>query len=175
MKDDVVSEPSASESEADDTYGGQRGRTFAKKHRQRLQAATSGRDTPNLSEVRFSTRRAAKVTTYNEDDDLGLSEEDTENLTPNYWTYVDDTSPAIDSVLNHRLKDGTGQCIHPGYTKLLQLTCFLDSTDPDKHDFEFFVSNSNLSLVLNGKTNKHSRSNGKVKHTTMQHGKLGRA
>ena len=50
------------------------------------------------------------MTNYNEDDDLGLSDEDTENLTPNYWSYVDDTSPAIDQVLNHRLKDGAGEC-----------------------------------------------------------------
>lgn len=106
---DVNSVPPSSRSESeDDTYGGQRGRTFAKKQRQRLQAVASGRDTPNLSEVRFSTRRAAKVATYNEDDDLGLSEEDTENMTPNYWTYVEDNAPAIDQVLNHRLKEGAG-------------------------------------------------------------------
>ncbi|KAK5168324.1 ATP-dependent DNA helicase Hrp3 [Saxophila tyrrhenica] len=119
----AASEPSLSDldSEADDVYGGQRGRTFAKKHRQRLKAAGSGGDTPNLSEVRFSTRRAAKITTYNEDDDLGLSDEDTENTTPNYWTYVDDTTPAIDQVLNHRLKEG------------------VDSASAEKHDFEFFI------------------------------------
>lgn len=105
-----VASPSVPLSESeDDTYGGQRGRTFAKKHRQKLQAVASGRDTPNLSEVRFSTRRAAKVATYNEDDDLGLSEEDTENMTPNYWTYVEDNTPAIDQVLNHRPKEGTGE------------------------------------------------------------------
>ena len=73
-----------------------------------MQAIASGGDTPQLSEVRFSTRRAAKVATYNEDDDLGLSEEDTENMTPNYWTYVEDNTPAIDQVLNHRLKEGAG-------------------------------------------------------------------
>lgn len=54
------------------------------------------------------------MTTYNEDDDLGLSEEDTENMTPNYWAYADDTSPAIDIVLNHRLKDGAGKSIPHG-------------------------------------------------------------
>jgi chromodomain-helicase-DNA-binding protein 1 len=105
-----MSAASASEAESeDDIYGGQRGRTFAKKHRQILQAAASGQDTPNLSAVRFSTRRAAKTTNYNEDDDLGLSEEDTESMTPNYWSYVDDNTPAIDQVLNHRLKEGAGE------------------------------------------------------------------
>lgn len=97
------------ESDEDDTYGGQRGRAFAKKNRQKLQSAGSGSGTPLVGELRFSTRKAAKVTNYNEDDDLDLSEEDTENMTPNYWTYVEDNSPAIDQVLNHRLKEGAGE------------------------------------------------------------------
>ena len=106
-----MSAPSASEAESEDeVYGGQRGRTFAKKHRQRLQAVASGRDSPSLSAVRFSTRRAAKTTTYHdENDDLGLSDEDTENMTPNYWTYADDNTPAIDAVLSHRLKTEAGE------------------------------------------------------------------
>lgn len=106
---DYSGQPSAreSESEGDDTYGGERGRTFAKKHRRKMQAAASGRGTPQLSEVRFSTRRAAKVSNYNEEDDLGLSDEDTENMTPNYYYTVDD-SPSIDQVLTHRLKQDAG-------------------------------------------------------------------
>ncbi|KAK3672268.1 ATP-dependent DNA helicase Hrp3 [Recurvomyces mirabilis] len=104
----------------DDTYGGQKGKTFAKKHRQKLQAATSGGNTPNMSEVRFSTRRAAKVTTYTEQDDYGLSEEDTE-MTPAYYYEEVDTRPAIDVVLNHRLKEGA------------------DKASDDKHDFEFYI------------------------------------
>jgi len=107
---DSSRQPSAAESqsEEDDTYGGQRGRTFAKKHRQRLHAATSGGGTPQLSEVRFSTRRAAKVTTYNEDDNLGLSDPESEDVTPSYqYTYEEDAL-AIDVVLNHRLKEGVG-------------------------------------------------------------------
>ncbi|KAK4508468.1 hypothetical protein PRZ48_002207 [Zasmidium cellare] len=113
---------SGSESEEDDTYGGQRGRTFAKKHRQKMQAIASGGGTPQLSEVRFSTRRAAKVTNYNEEEDLGLSdEEDTENMTPNYWTYTEEETAAIDQVLNHRLKEGA------------------DSSDPGKQDYEFYI------------------------------------
>lgn len=102
--------PSSRSDSEDDVYGGQRGRTIAKKQRSRLQAIASGRDTPNLSEVRFSTRRAAKVQTYNEDDGLGLSEDDAEDMTPNYWTYVEeDNTPAIDQVLNHKLKEGSGK------------------------------------------------------------------
>lgn len=60
-----------------------------------------------MSEVRFSTRRAAKITTYNEDEDLGLSDEDTE-MTPNYYYQPEDEGPAIDVVLNHRLREGAG-------------------------------------------------------------------
>ncbi|KAK4547352.1 hypothetical protein LTR36_001008 [Oleoguttula mirabilis] len=110
-----------SESQEDDTYGGQRGRTFAKKHRQQLQAAASGRGTPQLSEVRFSTRRAGKVTTYNEDDKFGLSDEETEEMTPNYYYSYEDEAAAIDQVLNHRLKEGA------------------DSTTADKQDYEFYI------------------------------------
>ena len=117
-REDAVSEPSASEAESeDDIYGGQRGRTFAKKHRQKLKAIASGGDTPNLSAVRFSSRRAAKTANYNEDDDLGISEEDTENMTPNYWAYAEDSGPAIDQVLNHKLKDGVGKLSHSWYAR----------------------------------------------------------
>lgn len=113
---------SAADESEDDTYGGQRGRTFAKKHRRKLQAATSGTGTPDLSEVRFSTRRAAKVANYNEDDGLNLSEEDTENLTPSYWTYADEGGWAIDQVLNHRLKEGAGRSMVVAFDCTPQLT-----------------------------------------------------
>lgn len=74
-------------------------------------AAASGRDTPNYSEVRFSTRGATKVTNYNENDNSELDEEDTDSLTPNYYysQLPEDNSPAIDIVLNYRLKDGVGK------------------------------------------------------------------
>ncbi|KAL1306662.1 hypothetical protein AAFC00_005335 [Neodothiora populina] len=113
-------QPTASNSDSDsDTYGGARGRDFAKKHRRRLQGASS-RGTPTTSEVRFSTRRAAKVTTYNEDDGDDFEEEDdSENLTPNYWASAENDAPAIDIVLNHRLIE--------------------DTKHPDKHDYEFFI------------------------------------
>ncbi|TKX23892.1 SNF2 family N-terminal domain-containing protein 7 [Elsinoe australis] len=108
-------------SDSDDVYGGARGRDFAKRHR-RLQAAAS-RDSPGLGDVRFSTRRAAKVSNYNENEDDDMFEEDdTENMTPNYWaTAEEDTSPAIDVVLNHRVKDG------------------VDHAAAEKHDYEFFI------------------------------------
>lgn len=100
---------SEEESDEDDVYGGAKGRSFAKKHRRQKQAAASGSGTPQIGEVRFSTRQAAKVTNYNEEDDYGLSEEDTEAITPATWA-VEQTGPSVDVVLNHRLKEGVGKC-----------------------------------------------------------------
>jgi len=106
-------QPSSDEdgSDEDDVYGGAKGRSFAKKHRRQKQASASGAGTPQLGEVRFSTRQAAKVTNYNEEDDYGLSEEDTENVTPNHWV-VEQTGPSVDTVLNHRLVEGAGMSCH---------------------------------------------------------------
>ncbi|KAI5369922.1 Putative chromo/chromo shadow domain, helicase, Helicase superfamily 1/2, ATP-binding protein [Septoria linicola] len=106
-----------------DTYGGQRGRTFAKKHRQRLQDVASGSGTPQLGEVRFSSRRAGKVTTYNEDENFdNFEEDDDDNTTPNYWTYAEeDNTPAIDAILTHRVMEGTEKEVL------------------DKHDYEFNI------------------------------------
>jgi chromodomain-helicase-DNA-binding protein 1 len=102
-------QPSSDEeqSDEDDVYGGAKGRTFARKHRRQKQASASGAGTPQLGEVRFSTRQAAKVTNYNEEDDYGLSEEDTENVTANNWV-PEQTGPSVDTVLNHRLIHGAG-------------------------------------------------------------------
>lgn len=87
-----------------DAYGGRRAKLTKKQRRRILQSAESL--TPAHAEIRFSTRRAAKVSTYNEDEDDGMFEEDDPDiLTPNYWINgQEDNSPAIDIVLNHRLK-----------------------------------------------------------------------
>ena len=97
----VVESPSPSDSESDN-YGGRRGK-LTKKQKHRF--LHSGNLTPSHAEVRFSTRRSAKVSNYNEDDDEEMFlEDDAENLTPNYWVGEEDNSPAIDIVLNHRLR-----------------------------------------------------------------------
>ncbi|KAK4906799.1 ATP-dependent DNA helicase Hrp3, partial [Elasticomyces elasticus] len=54
--------------------------------------------------IRFSTRRNNKISTYNEDDVDPFEEDNGEMLTPNYWPTEQDNTPAIDSVLDHRLK-----------------------------------------------------------------------
>ncbi|KIW99623.1 uncharacterized protein Z518_11036 [Rhinocladiella mackenziei CBS 650.93] len=116
----VVESPSDSDDDSD-AYGGRRARITKKQRRRFLQSAENL--TPAHAEIRFSTRRAAKVSTYNEDDDDDIFEEDDpETLTPNYWTNgQEDNSPAIDIVLNHRLKAG------------------VTAPSPSKDDYEFLI------------------------------------
>ena len=92
------------DSEGSDGYGGVRARLTKKQKRRFLSSGPNL--TPSHAEVRFSTRRAGKVSNYNEDDDDEIfDQDDSEMLTPSYWPAgQEDTSPAIDVVLNHRLK-----------------------------------------------------------------------
>jgi len=137
------SAPSDSGSDSD-VYGGARGRDFAKRNRRRLQGASS-RSTPAAAEVRFSTRRAAKITTYNEEDGDSFDEEDSENLTPNHWATAEDDTPAIDVVLNHRLMEGKGAYLlvvsvfRVSFVPHADRLFMTDSVNPTKHDYEFFV------------------------------------
>lgn len=97
--------PSDSESESD-IYGGARNRAVSKRQRRRLLQSAAGLTPPTHGEVRFSTRKAAKVSNYNEDNDDMFSEDETDMMTPNYWAAgAEENVPAIDAVLNHRLKD----------------------------------------------------------------------
>lgn len=115
----VLQTPSGSGSESD-IYGGARNRLSRKQRRRQLQSAAGL--APSHAEVRFSTRRAAKVSNYNEDDDM-FSEEDSEMLTPNYWPAgVDESVPAIDAVLNHRMKEDTSRCMLSCRTSLADQT-----------------------------------------------------
>ena len=69
---------------------------------------------PVHGEVRFSTRKAAKVSNYNEDDDDMFDEDETEMLTPSYWiTGSEENTPAIDAILKHRLLDGISEHLCP--------------------------------------------------------------
>ncbi|KAL4782970.1 SNF2 family N-terminal domain-containing protein [Aspergillus varians] len=112
-----------SDESGSDEYGGGRARASKAKRRRMLQA--SANNVPSHAEVRFSTRNAARVSNYNEeDDDDSMFEDGAEDLTPNYWVNaVEDDRPAIDVVLNHRPKAG------------------VDPSDPDvdRHQFEFYI------------------------------------
>ncbi|KAI9674782.1 MAG: hypothetical protein M1817_001686 [Caeruleum heppii] len=116
----------SSSSSESDTYGGSRQRSLShKKKRRHLEVANNL--VPSHAEVRFSTRRAAKPTNYNEDDEAPFTEEEAETLTPNYWAAsADETVPGIDAVLNHRLKES----IDPAE---------LDTRRPTREDFEFYI------------------------------------
>lgn len=95
-----------------DVYGGSRAKLSKKQRRKLLQSSSTL--TPAHAEVRFSTRRAAKVSNYNEDDDDMFEEDESEMMTPNYWlTGQDDGTPAIDMVLNHRLREGKTELSEP--------------------------------------------------------------
>ena len=58
------------------------------------------------------------MSNYNEDDDDMFNEE-ADIITPNHWpTGPDENVPAIDAVLNHRLKETVGR-IYLAYQVLL--------------------------------------------------------
>lgn len=96
-----VSQSPLSESDSDE-YGGNRARASKAKRRRLLQSAA-----PTHAEVRFSTRNAGRVSNYNEEDDDSMFEDDPEAVTQNYWADAPgDDRPAVDIVLNHRLKEG---------------------------------------------------------------------
>ncbi|PLB39981.1 chromatin-remodeling ATPase CHD1 [Aspergillus candidus] len=118
-----ATQSSFSEESDSDEYGGSRARTSKAKRRRQLQSATSA---PSHAEVRFSTRNASRVSNYNEDDneDDSMFEDDPDDLPQSYWVNpVEDDRPAVDIVLNHRLKEGED----------------LSNLNLDRHDFEYCI------------------------------------
>lgn len=104
-----------------DEYGGKSARASKARRRRLKQAAMIE---PFFSEVRFSTRNASKVANYNEDDDDSIFEDDPEDVAQNYWVgSPEDNRPAVDVVLNHRLKEGVDH----------------NNPDVDRHNFEFYI------------------------------------
>lgn len=94
------------DSESDDDYGGPKARNKGK--RRRIMQSRSSAE-PIHGEIRFSTRRAARVSNYNEDedDDDLLDDDDLQYTGADYWVAEpDENIPAIDVVLNHRYKPG---------------------------------------------------------------------
>ncbi|KAH8663069.1 P-loop containing nucleoside triphosphate hydrolase protein [Tricladium varicosporioides] len=114
---------SASVSDSDsDTYGGARARTMTKKQRRRQ--LETGNLAPIYQEKRWNSRRAAQVTAgaYQESD--AEEDEESEMMTPNYWAAdTEDTTPYIDVVLKHRLKEEAS----------------LENEDLGRDDFEYYI------------------------------------
>ena len=131
---------SRSESDSEsDVYGTSRRRTTVKKNRRQLVPATSDSG-PSHPEVRFSTRRAVKVSNYNEDDEDPFEEDNTEMLTPNYWPAGQaEDAPAIDAILNHRARPKTSKLLK--YHTVHILTVEVNTTTVGRDDFEYHVCN----------------------------------
>ena len=72
-------------------------------------------------EIRFSTRKAARAN-YNEEASDNFEEEVDENA-EGYWPTIEDTTPAIDAVLDHRWRDDITR----------------DTLNPGRDDFEYNV------------------------------------
>ncbi|KAF1840967.1 uncharacterized protein K460DRAFT_195645 [Cucurbitaria berberidis CBS 394.84] len=112
-----------SDSESDG-YVGARRNIPTKKERQRQHLVAEGHLPPSQAEVRFSARRTAQVTNYNEDEEEDPFEEDDDETTPSYWvTATEETGPIIDKILDHRPRDGTE----------------LDPYYAQKKDFEYLI------------------------------------
>lgn len=78
---------------------------------------------PHHAEIRFSTRKATKLSNYKEDDDDMFNEE-ADMLTPNYHAVgPDENVPAIDAVLNHRLREGIGESLMYWLACIQTYTC----------------------------------------------------
>ena len=102
-----VYRPAGSDSESDG-YVNAKKNIPTKKERHRQLLVAEGRLPPSHAEVRFSARRSAQVTNYNEEGEDEFEESD-DGQTPNYWAAAEeDTGPIIDKILDHRPKDGTG-------------------------------------------------------------------
>ena len=138
-KQNTPSAQSPSESESDiDAYGGSRRAAVKKNHRRSVQPT---RDiTPAHGEVRFSTRKAAKVSNYNEDDD-DMFDDEADTLPQGSWAAApDENVPAIDAVFNHRLREDTGQ----RYDEVIleakaNMLTGKEVTEPGRDDFEYYV------------------------------------
>ncbi|KAL5114681.1 ATP-dependent DNA helicase Hrp3 [Pleosporales sp. CAS-2024a] len=127
-----VYRPADSDSESDG-YVNAKKNIPTKKQRQRQHLVAEGRLPPSTSEVRFSARRSAQVTNYNEEaeDDFEESEDD---KTPNYWIATEeDIGPVIDKILDHRPKKDTGKSL------TWHVATHLDPFYATKKDFEYLI------------------------------------
>lgn len=138
-KQNTPSAQSPSESESDiDAYGGSRRAAAKKNNRRSVQPIRD--TTPAHGEVRFSTRKAARVSNYNEDDD-DMFDDEADMVPQEYWTAgPEEDVPAIDAVLNHRLRNDTSQLYGRGVLgSMTNMPIGHEVTDPGRDDFEYYV------------------------------------
>jgi chromodomain-helicase-DNA-binding protein 1 len=136
----------ASDSESDG-YVNAKKNIPTKKERQRLLLVAEGRLPPSRNEVRFSARRTAQVTNYNEEEEDSF-EEDEEETTPNYWagTTEENAGPTIDKILDHRPKEGTGNGTRNNFSSYTKQDTELDPFYAGKQDFEYLVNTPHTSM-----------------------------
>ncbi|KAI4180548.1 MAG: hypothetical protein L6R41_007174, partial [Letrouitia leprolyta] len=115
-------------------------------HRRLVQSAAAAR--PQHTDVRFSTRQAAKVSNYNEDDDDMFDDE--EDMQYEWVDAADANVPQVDMILRHRLRTDTK-------FKRMGLTVELgkEASDLDKQDFDYFT-NLNVQVKWQGKAHYHA-------------------
>ncbi|KAL8948551.1 MAG: hypothetical protein Q9222_005273 [Ikaeria aurantiellina] len=108
-----------SESELDSSKRSRPQAAITKKNRRRLIQGGAAQ-LPLHADVRFSTRQAAKVSNYNEDDEDMFDEEE---VGYDWVTPEDGSIPQVDVILKHRLREDTSK----------------EASELDKQDFEYFV------------------------------------
>lgn len=131
--------PAGSDSESDG-YVNAKKNIPSRKERQRQLLIAEGRLPPSQAEVRFSARRSAQVTNYNEDGEDSF-EESENDMTPHHWAAVEeDTGPIIDKILDHRPKEGAGKTTTTLSVRTLMSVPEFDPFHVNKLDFEYLVS-----------------------------------
>ncbi|KAI4168548.1 MAG: hypothetical protein LQ343_006334 [Gyalolechia ehrenbergii] len=83
-----------------------RSTTTKRNHRRLVQSAAKK---PQHTDVRFSTRQAAKVSNYNEDDDDMFDDE--EDMQYEWVEAPDGIIPQVDIILKHRLREDTSTSV----------------------------------------------------------------
>lgn len=113
-----------------------------KKKQRRLQQSAAA--TPSShADVRFSTRQAAKVSNYNEDNDDMFDDE--EDMQYEWVTAPDGYIPQVDQILKHRLREDTSMVTTAiGKANIADRRVGKEASDLDKQDFEYFVSSFQL-------------------------------
>ncbi|KAL8839095.1 MAG: hypothetical protein Q9170_001877 [Blastenia crenularia] len=96
-----------------------RSTAVTKSHRRLVNSSTA--KALSHSDVRFSTRQAAKVSNYNEDDDDMFDDE--EDMEYEWVIAPDGIIRKVDVILKHRLREDTSK----------------EASVLDKHDFDYFV------------------------------------
>ncbi|KAL8689405.1 MAG: hypothetical protein Q9218_004917 [Villophora microphyllina] len=136
-----------SASEPDFSKGPRLRLSAPKKNKRRLLQSAAATSLSH-ADVRFSTRQAAKVSNYNEDNDDMFDDE--EDMQYEWVTAPDGYVPQVDQILKHRLREDTSKMAAVVVrTTHVNHVAGKEASDLDKQDFEYFVK-------LQGKAHYHA-------------------